>query len=189
MEHEPHDRDYTLFLESQLRRVDGIVRRLCRRLGWTPTREVAEDSRQVAGYLLWRLRGRIEPLPDAERQPYTYRCMLHAVWAVLRREMRQQSQEISADELKIEARQAIEHADDRGWEALFSDDIRQQVSNPSLAAALQTLSPEELLLLNLHYCLGLTDRAAGERLGISEDAARVRRNRVLARLRRMLQSE
>src|SRR5206468_4245993 len=81
------------FVQTQLSRIDHIIRRLLRRLSWNPNSEIAGDCRQNAKLALWRARDRLAALPDAERQKYVGALIGHAAWRVLKDEflLRQQT--------------------------------------------------------------------------------------------------
>jgi len=177
------------FSAPSTRRLRAMARQLCDRLGWYPNSDVLDDCCLEAVLLVWRLRGKIQEVPEGTRAMYVGVCIRNAMWRVLRRERQQARDCVSLDRPSDADTRLIEFlaSPPTDAEGTLAETLLGCIEDPHLLAALQALPSADRSLLQLCYSEEMTDPAIAARLGRSPDAIRMRRRRALHKLRQALQ--
>jgi RNA polymerase sigma factor (sigma-70 family) len=170
------------------RRLDGLIRRQGLSLGSPVTADMVEECRQEMLLLLWRLRGKLDALPAGQRDAYAVTCLSRASRHFLQRERQRHARSVPLEELETGPGRVAEPGGDAAQAAPFAADLLQQISRADVAEALCSLSRRDYAVLDLSYRASLTDAEIAQRLQLSAAAVKARRNRVLAKLRHVLQA-
>jgi len=163
---------FPLFASPDATAVTRLVLGLRREAGRVLGAEAEYDWEQEARLLLWLLRGRLAGLPEGSRLSYTRACLRRRYSEFFQREQRDRHPTALTEAL-VESRCALAPAEPAAWREVRS--------------AVAMLPPHEADLVTWHYFEGLTDPEIACRLRTTPAAAKARRARILAKLRRMLQ--
>lgn len=174
--------------ERLRRRLDSYIRNVCGR--WLGNRGInfVEDCRVEVELLLWFIQDKWQALPQEEQERYILTCVGHRLSELMQRERQSRKEEPLSEDLHLtgDASEDLAGQAGRVENQIFADKWPAGIQNPELAEALSRLSPQQFRLLELHYRQELTNVEIAERLNLSEDAVKMRRNRALDRLRHLL---
>lgn len=166
------------------RRIERLVSVLCRRMLPHSNEDLVEDCRQEVALLLWRIRERLEVLPDEQRQLYTHACVRRVVWRTVRAELQHRERVVPLEVVEPCRSAAGLHGEAAVWPRIPPmRGLLDCVGDPRLAAALKGLSDRDYYILHMHFVEELGDAETASSLGMSDVALRKHRSRILARLR------
>lgn len=175
-----HERSEEAF-RTLVERYGTMVYALClRRLN--QDRFSAEDACQAVFLALARKAPQLHA-GTRELGPWLHRAAFYVTTGWKRREARRSRLELEAGRRKEEARLSG-HLGGLSGENIMGLETAEKDLAPLLDAAIDALPEAQRRAVVLHFFQGMTCRQAGEVLGASEDAVRMRVNAAVERLRR-----
>ncbi len=166
----------------------AVVRRSWAQFAADLSADLREDCLVAAELALLSCLPRLDELPEAEQVAYATTTIRHAVESFLRARSDERAGVVFYEELSPAARERAEAGEtvDTTADAVMAGlPIWDQVVNPRLRAALPSLRPEELEMLDWHFRLEWSDAEIAAILGTTPAAVQQRRSRLLVRLREL----